>query len=258
MEIKSYAKVNVFLQICGKQDNYHLLASRFCLVPSLYDVIGFTKNASGKFVLKGDFACDVEQNTLYKAYKVLSDVFPQVEEFFSQFAIEVEKKIPQFGGLGGGSSNAAFMMRFVRDYLDLGISDDALAMLGTKVGADVPFFIYNYASANVSGIGEKVEKFVEEPLDFEVMTPPIECNTGVVFQSFREHFYSECSLSYQEWLFGQTSKDVLGSLNAKEANMLLSGALYSYPALQEYLQDGWYFSGSGSSFFRIKFANKGD
>ncbi|XPV52308.1 MAG: hypothetical protein ACNI3H_07870 [Halarcobacter ebronensis] len=49
----------------------------------------------------------------------------------------------------------------------------------SKIGADVPFFIYEYDSANVSGVGEKIEKFNEETLDIKVVTPKdIKCHTG--------------------------------------------------------------------------------
>jgi len=248
---KSYAKVNIFLKIAGKRNNYHELVSRFVRVHSLYDLISFEEGTYEEFTLVGEFGCETKKNTIYKAYEKLNALSPKVEEYFKNHCITVEKKIPEFAGLGGGSSNAATFMLMVNDICKLGLSKDELSKIALEIGADVPFFIYEYDSANVTGIGEVVEKFDEEILDIEVITPSIECNTGEIFKRFREKFYKELSFKDKDKLLVLNSKEVLKIFDIYEANDLYKPAEDAYPELNNYNKSTWYFSGSGSSFFRI-------
>ena len=184
MTKKSYAKVNIFLKIAGKRDNYHELVSRFVRVQNLFDMISFEKGDFKEFTLEGNFGCTTQQNTIYKAYLKLSAVSSKVEEFFSSHKVTVNKKIPEFAGLGGGSSNCATFMIMVNELCNLNLTKDQLSAIGATIGADVPFFIYEYDSANVTGIGEVVTQFDEEPLDIETFTPKVECNTGAYLYIF--------------------------------------------------------------------------
>ncbi len=75
----------------------------------------------------------------------------------------------------------------VNEICNLKLSKDELAEIGAEVGSDVPFFIYEFDSANVSGFGEVVEPFNEELLNLEIFTPKnIECDTGRVYKKYRE------------------------------------------------------------------------
>ena len=104
---KSYAKVNIFLKIVGKQDGYHLLASRFAKVYSLFDTISFVPSKQQDFVLEGNFGCKTQQNTIYKAYEALNKIY-NIQDIFKHYKVVVKKQIPEFAGLGGGSSNAVY------------------------------------------------------------------------------------------------------------------------------------------------------
>ncbi|MDX9813997.1 MAG: 4-(cytidine 5'-diphospho)-2-C-methyl-D-erythritol kinase [Sulfurimonas sp.] len=243
---KAYAKVNIFLKITGTRGSYHELLSRFMVVKDLYDELEFVKKdePNDEFVLVGDFGCTTKQNTIYKAYEQLL-IYPQIVEFFKTHYVKVIKNIPSFAGLGGGSSDAATFLLMCNDMLDL--SKEKLATIGAKVGSDVPFFIYGYGSANVSGVGEIVEKFDEDLLDFDIITPPIKISTPKVYGVYRERFFNPLSA---DELKGKTSLEILNTLSAKEANDLLEPALFEYDELKSL--DGYFFSGSGSSFFRIK------
>ena len=136
-------------------------------------------------------------------------------------------------------------------YCDLNLSKDDLCKIAVKVGADVPFFIYEFDSANVRGIGEIVEKFYEEILDIQTITPNIKCNTGEIFEIFRKDFYKQISKEEAKKLFNMKSIDILKEFNIKEANDLYEPALSIYPLLKEYEKENWFFSGSGSSFFKV-------
>ncbi len=248
---KSYAKVNIFLKIAGRRDNYHELVSRFVRVLNLYDTITFKQTICDEFTLEGNFGCETKKNTIYKAYKILSNSYPIVEKYFKNHKVMVEKIIPEFAGLGGGSSNCATFILMVNEACKLNLSKDQLSQIGATIGADVPFFIYEYNSANVTGIGEVVKKFDESILDIEVITPNLKCDTGAIFKEFRSKFYKEISKEEASKLLNINSLDILNQLSIEEANDLYIAAKTCNQKLKKYEKEDWYFSGSGSSFFKV-------
>lgn len=249
---RAYAKVNIFLKITGMRGDYHTLSSRFMRVNTLFDTLWFEPKSTPEFEIRGHFDCEVHSNTIYKAYKYLQSATrsEKLATFFENHAVCVEKNIPSFAGLGGGSSDAATFLRMCNEELELGLSIEELASIGAHVGADVPFFVYGYESANVSGIGEIVVRFNESLIDFEVVTPDIQISTPAVYRYYRENLYAPISESEASQLESTPSRDILTSMNPKKANDLYPSALGCYSELTE--KDGWFFSGSGSSFFRIK------
>ena len=251
---KAYAKVNIFLKITGSRDNYHEIISRFMRVKSLYDELSFVPKNEDGFKIIGDFSCSTAQNTIYKAYSALMSVTASdsLKKLMKTHAIKVDKAIPAFAGLGGGSSDAATYLKMCNEVLHLGLSLNELAQIGVKVGADVPFFIYGYDSANVSGIGEVVEEFKEELLDFEIFTPDVQISTPKIFKIYREDFYAPIDGFSTKKLKETTSIEILKTMGIDEANDLFKPALQEYKKLKNHYQLGWHFSGSGSSFFKIK------
>ncbi len=249
---KAYAKVNIFLKITGVRGEYHEIISRFMRVNTLYDELSFVPKTENGFEIIGDFSCTVEQNTIYKAYIALKNVTNSdaLVTLMQTHAIKVQKSIPTFAGLGGGSSDAATYLLMCNEILQLGLSVEELAQIGVKVGADVPFFVYGYESANVSGIGEIVEPFEEEILDFEVFTPDIQISTPKVYQIYRKNFYAPIGGVQTQKLKETASLEILKNFNAKELNDLFQPALQEYKELAKYYNPEWYFSGSGSSFFK--------
>ena len=250
---KAYAKVNIFLKITGMRGDYHEILSRFVLVNNLFDTLTFVAKKDTVFKIEGSFSCRTEQNTIYKAYVALLEATHSeaLERLMQSHAIKVEKKIPAFAGLGGGSSDAATYLLMCNEVLHLGLSRAELANIGAKVGADVPFFIYGYQSANVSGIGEIVEVFDEEALSIKTITPNIEISTPKVYQEFRKSFYKELEPEEFEVLSKTSSLKILKSMTPTLANDLFEPALLLYPELKEQQPEGWFFSGSGSSFFTL-------
>lgn len=252
IQYRAYAKVNIFLKITGKRDAYHTLTSRFMRVSSLYDTLWFEPKSTREFEIRGNFDCEVGSNTIYKAYKSLlaATNCDKLLHWMQSHAVYVNKQIPSFAGLGGGSSDAATYLHMCNDQLELGLSTETLAMIGANVGADVPFFVYGYESANVSGIGEIVERYDEKPLEFEIVTPQIKISTPAVYNYYRDHLYAPITREEAARLQLISSIDILKTMKPKEANDLYPAALRSYPELCE--NEGWFFSGSGSSFFRLK------
>ncbi|MDY0116158.1 MAG: 4-(cytidine 5'-diphospho)-2-C-methyl-D-erythritol kinase [Sulfurimonadaceae bacterium] len=253
---KAHAKVNIFLKITGKREGYHEILSRFMKVDDLYDTLCFIakEEETLEFTILGNCGCETLQNTIYKAYLALKEYTKSesLEKLMRTHAIKVEKNIPSFAGLGGGSSDAATYLKMCNEVLHLGLSKNELATIGTKVGADVAFFIYGYNSANVSGIGEIVEPFDEELLHLEIYTPDVKISTPKVYQVYRESFYNP-SDSYTLYNLKQrNSRDILESMACKDANDLFGPAIQEYPELKKHYKHGYHFSGSGSSFFKIK------
>ena len=256
---KAYAKVNIFLKITGKRENYHEIISRFMKVNSLYDELSFVSKEdvgakANEFKIIGDFACTTEQNTIYKAYFALKNRThsESLEKLMQTHAIKVTKNIPAFAGLGGGSSDAATYLKMCNEVLDLGLSLNELATIGLEVGADVPFFIYGYDSANVSGIGEVVEEFKEESLDIETYTPKVAISTPKVYKIYRDDFYNPIDGFEVQRLKETKSIEILNTMSPTEANDLFEPALQAYRELKQHYKSGYHFSGSGSSFFRVK------
>ena len=261
---KAHAKVNVFLKITGKRENYHEIVSRFMRVDDLYDELSFISKESidarsNEFKIVGEFSCDTKQNSIYKAYVALKNASnsQSLEKLMQTHAVQVSKNIPAFAGLGGGSSDAATYLKMCNEVLHLGLSLNELASIGLEVGADVPFFVYGYASANVSGIGEVVEPFEEDLLAFDIFTPKLEISTPKVYKAYRENFYNPIDGFEAQRLKEMNSRELLERMSAKEANDLFEPALQEYPQLKNHYRQGYFFSGSGSSFFKIKEENNG-
>ena len=254
--IFSHAKINVFLKIIGRNENdYHLLVSRFVKIPFLYDTISFTHHSSPliAFTLSG-FSFPTKQNLIYKAYQLLRahTHSSKLTDFFTHHSVEVVKNIPTMAGLGGGSSNCASFLLFCNQEFDLGLSLETLCQIGSQLGSDIAFFLHGYESANVFGVGEIIEPFTEEPLEVELFTPPIACDTVRVYKRYKElgqAFFDNKAL--QSELTGTSSKEILQSHEASFLNDLLAPALDLYPALQPHLKKDTFFSGSGSTFFSL-------
>lgn len=255
--INAHAKVNIFLKITGHKEGYHTLISRFIRVEELYDTIAFEPCVCEAFTIKGCEGVALESNTIYRAYQTLVShtQSPELERFFRSHKVVVTKRIPSQAGLGGGSSDAAAFMRLCNEVCGLNIETKMLSELGSQIGADLPFFIHNYPSANVSGFGEIVEPFDEETLQLELFTPAIGCDTTEVYKTFKKHLLDEitpCSFRGWEKLDSRTLLETIA--DPVILNDLYAAALIAYPELGEVPQakEGWFFSGSGSTFFRIK------
>jgi len=253
--IKAHAKINIFLKITGHKDGYHTLLSRFVRVEDLYDTIKFVPSECKTFTIEGCDDIPLESNTIYKAYTTLKEHTSStaILDFFSKHKVIVTKRIPSQAGLGGGSSDAAAFMRLSNEVCNLQIDTDTLAEIASTIGADLPFFIYNYASANVSGFGEIVMPFEETPLEIELFTPDIKCDTAEVYKTFHKYLLRNID---RTTFFGWEHMDSRTLLNLIVdpivLNDLYPSALATCLELEKYKREGWFFSGSGSTFFKVK------
>ncbi|PZT47816.1 4-(cytidine 5'-diphospho)-2-C-methyl-D-erythritol kinase [Helicobacter valdiviensis] len=253
--MKTYAKINIFLKITGKMQedsiSYHTLVSRFMRVGNLYDVLEFQEGHSN-FEVCGNFDCKMEQNTIYKSYLALLEVCTKEQkEFLNALKVEVEKNIPTGSGLGGGSSNAAGFILWVNQKLGLNLTKEELYKIGAKVGSDVPFFLSEEEIANVEGRGEIIKNTQERTFKVEIITPKIHANTKEIYKLYAKKFYAPISTNEAKSWLDISNQDVFKK-DAISLNDLLLPLLEIYPSLKEYLKEGYFLSGSGSSFWRVK------
>lgn len=138
------AKINLGLNITEKRpDGYHNLETVFYPIP-LEDALEITElqGAPGeKFRLHQaglEIAGEADSNLVVKAYKLLDEQFhlPPTD-------IHLFKHIPSGAGLGGGSADAAFMLKLLNEQFGLALTDDALEEYAARLGADCAFFIKN-------------------------------------------------------------------------------------------------------------------
>lgn len=178
--VRSYAKINLCLDITGKrEDGYHTL-DMVMLPLELHDslVITETPRAIDNYITLDDFTIgDSEYNTVSKALQLLDEKY----SLDTKFKIDLHKVIPMKAGLGGGSSNAAYTLKGIANYKKIPISNEELKDISVKIGADVPFFI-DSKPARCTGIGEEI-KLINVKNDYYVLLikPEAGCSTKDVF-----------------------------------------------------------------------------
>ena len=178
--VKSYAKINLSLNVLGKrEDGYHELDS--IMVPiELHDSLIITKlyKSDDNFVTVDDFSNGlIHYNLVGSAINAMADKY----KFDTKFRVYIHKVIPMQAGLGGGSSNAAFMMKAVNDMLKLNATNEEMIDLAKSFGADIPFFI-NCTPARCRGIGEKIEPIeIKNNYSVLIVKPNSGCSTKEVF-----------------------------------------------------------------------------
>jgi 4-diphosphocytidyl-2-C-methyl-D-erythritol kinase len=157
----SYAKVNLFLEITGKnENNYHTLESIFSLC-SLYDEIEIklSKEKSStvyNIQYEGDFAKYINNNSENILNKICNYFINNHSlKITNHINITVKKNIPVGAGLGGGSSNAATLIKAFNSIFKLNLNILQLQKIAYLFGADVPFFI-KQDIALIKGVGEQI------------------------------------------------------------------------------------------------------
>jgi len=252
LRFKSPAKLNIFLKITGKRGDYHEIMSRFIRYDGLYDELIFEPKERAKegFELSGRFDCELQNNTIYKAYKLLRDKnAKKIDDFFENYTLRVDKRIPSGGGLGGGSSNAATLLLALNKTLSLSLSLDELCFIGSKIGADVSFFLHERPAANVQGVGEIVTPIDDDIPDIELVFTSQACDTAAVYKAFRANFWDKIDAGLAHELSTLDTKEMLSFYSPLALNDLLRGVLVCYPHLKAYAD---FLSGSGGTFFKVK------
>ena len=185
IELTAPAKVNLFLKVLGKRkDSYHNLHTLFERI-DLCDTIRISKAPQGITVTSDrPITGNPRDNIAYKAAElILSHAKAK-----GGARIRIRKRIPMAAGLGGGSSDAAAVLIGVNKLYNLNINRFTLMKMGAKLGADVPFFLFNAPFAIGRSRGDKLEKadIRLKPWHLLVYPGPFKASTKEVYAAFDE------------------------------------------------------------------------
>ncbi len=171
------AKLNLFLHVVGRRaDGYHLLQSAFTLIDAA-DTLRFRVREDGGIHRVSELeGVPPESDLVVRAARLLQ------EATGTRLGadIEVEKRLPLGGGLGGGSSDAATTLIVLDRLWGTGLGRPALQALGARLGADVPFFVFG-RNAWVEGIGDRLTALDLPPAWYLVLVPPVGVPTAAIF-----------------------------------------------------------------------------
>jgi 4-diphosphocytidyl-2-C-methyl-D-erythritol kinase len=171
------AKLNLFLHVVGRRpDGYHLLQTAFQFI-DLEDELRFFERPPGIVERWGEVpGVPPEQDLAVRAARLLARHCPGV----GGVAIELRKRIPMQGGLGGGSSDAGTVLVALNELWDCGLDSRRLAELGLGLGADVPVFVHGRA-AWAEGVGEELVPLDLPEQVYLLVRPDAEVSTAAVF-----------------------------------------------------------------------------
>jgi 4-diphosphocytidyl-2-C-methyl-D-erythritol kinase len=161
------AKLTTRLKLVGlRADGYHLIDAEMVTL-QVGDVVSFDDGDS--LTMSGPFAAGIDLGPTNLVNRALRAVGRRA-------AVHVEKRIPAGGGLGGGSADAAAVLRWA------GVNDLSVA---ASLGADVPFCVVG-GRARVTGIGEIIEPLEPIPEQFTLCIPPLAVSTPAAYRAWDE------------------------------------------------------------------------
>ncbi len=249
MHWKAPAKINLFLRVLNKRaDGYHNIFSLLQKI-AIYDELTFLPRPSG-IVLNcpASGLPTVEDNLVFRAAQ---SIFAYTN-YPSGIEIKLIKKIPLAAGLGGGSSDAATTLIALNEICSLGLKKRELMMLGAKLGADVPFFIFGN-TALASGIGNELKAVKAMPeLNLVLINLQFPLSTKMVYANLNLRLTSQ-KINYSIPRFF-----ALGDVIRELHNDLEEVSLKLHPELNNLKQIllchgalGALMSGSGPTVFGI-------
>jgi len=258
---KSPCKINLFLDIKSKrEDGYHLIESLFHTI-DLFDIIKIEESEEFKISTSGKYKLnDSEDNIVAKIFYH----FKNKNGLKKNYKINIEKNIPNGAGLGGGSSNAATMIKFFWEELNIN-PDNRLIESFSKFGADIPFFIKGGLSW-VSGIGEKIESFdFTLPYKIILIFPNINVSTKLAYSKFTENDFNKSDIFYIKNLLEKNNEINFKDLYSHTYNVFEKNVFNIEPKIKEYKEKAENeikrkicMSGSGSSLFALYDKNDKD
>ena len=264
ISLKAYAKINLGLDVIRKrEDGYHDLKMIMQNV-DIYDKITLELLEKDEIKLDLKLVFENEEslseglldsdNIAYKAAKLLKDEYSIKKGVY----IKIEKNIPIAGGMAGGSTDAAAVIKGLNKLFDLKLDDNTLMRLGLSLGADVPYCILG-KTALAEGIGEKLSILEPLPsLNLLVVKPDINVSTKLVYQSLKlDELKKEDRPNIEEIISAIHKKDIK-SICANVRNVMETYTIKEYPIIEK-IKEAMIkekallslMSGSGPSVFGI-------
>lgn len=240
------AKINLGLLVTEKRaDGYHNIETVFYPI-KIYDVVEMVSDEVTSFQTSGLHIPGQGENLCQRAFAVL-----QADYDLNPVSIQLLKNIPIGAGLGGGSSDAATVLKMLNDFNNLGLSMEQLAPYAERLGADCPFFLRN-EPVFASGIGTT---FKSVDLDLSayfivVIKPEIHISTveaygHVIPQTPKVDLIRAIQLPIQEWKFHLINDFELGIFEKYPQIEEIKHKLYQKGAIYAAM------SGSGSAVYGI-------
>ena len=254
-KIKSYCKINLSLRVLKKLNNgYHNIMSliTFC---DLHDLISISEisNLKDKISFSGKFKKGInkKKNTITKVLALLRR--NQLIEN-QTFKINIQKNIPPGSGLGGGSSNAAYLLNYFNSKMRLKLSKNKIKKLASQIGFDVPVNLERRNTLLTGKRGEILRLNQKFRLNLLIVYPNLICSTKKIYERNRK-----ISLSKPRSFFYIKNNKKLINLLKNENNDLEKTVITIYPKVKKIIdyiksQKGCYFSritGSGSACIGI-------
>jgi 4-diphosphocytidyl-2-C-methyl-D-erythritol kinase len=244
------AKINLCLYVLGRLENgYHELAMAMQRVDLCDDIqIQLGGSPGVRVACAGVELLSGEDNIAARAARL----FLEETQIDVGVDIKIIKRIPVAAGLGGGSSDAATVLLGLSELLEVDLGDDRLLEIGARLGADVPFFIFQQP-AWATGIGTRLESLPVLPeVAYLLITPGIAVSTAEVYQSLQ---LTKGGVLANLPRFSVVTRD---DLCAALHNDLESVTLPQFPLIAEIKQQlldqgalGALMSGSGSTVFGV-------
>lgn len=179
MNLKANAKINLYLKVLGKRkDGYHSIKTVFQEV-SLADDIFIRETKSGIKIFCDKKGIPTGRKNL--AYVAAELIKKSSNTCGKGVEIKIKKNIPAGAGLGGGSADAAAVLKGLNSLWKLKFSKKRLAEIASKIGADVPFFTYGGRCLG-EGIGNKLTPLkIKKTQWYVIVKPPFEINTKFAY-----------------------------------------------------------------------------
>ena len=244
MLIKSYSKINLNLKVGPKNRNgLHEIQSYFCLI-DLVDIIKLKKNKTqkDKIIFSGPFAKLVNKsnNSILNILRLLRSL----KLISNYYSVTIKKNIPVFAGLGGGTGNAASILKHL---IKKRINKTLINRVEKEIGSDLKLFFYKQGFLkNLKSITYLKKK---QKMFFVLIQPRIKCSTKKIYSRVQNYNKSRPVKKYV-----MNSKFSFNNYLSKSNNELQSIVEKKYPAIKKLLlniknEKGCYFSrmtGSGS------------
>lgn len=177
--INAYAKINIGLTILNKRDDgYHNIETTLSTI-SLSDKILLEKIEKGIELISPGLKIPPEDNLCYKA----AQLFLKTYDIGEGIKITLQKNIPVGGGLGGGSADAAGVLKGMCEVFNLNIPDEELMKLSRELGCDVPFFIKGGA-AIARGVGDELKFFKLPKMNLIIYYPGYPVSTKWAYEEY--------------------------------------------------------------------------
>lgn len=250
---EAHGKVNLGLEILGRRANGYHDVDMILQSVQLKDIVHIKESDTLGISLSTNHPLMPidERNIAYKAAQLILDEY----QLDKKVHIHIEKHIPMEAGMAGGSADAAAVLRGINELYHLNLDLPILAKLGLKLGADVPFCVYE-GCARARGIGEELSFIPSlKALPMLIIKPKVGMSTKDVYQSLSLDFQHPISIeSIEKSLWNQD----ISTLAYHLENRLEDVVFKMYPHLQgykEYLKEqgaiASVMSGSGSTIFGI-------